>query len=69
MITVEKETYLLASEAARHLKVSRVTFYTRHKQALGQFKIGRSSRLHYRLSDLDVVLARLNEVQPVLMAS
>jgi hypothetical protein len=61
MITVGKDTYLVATEAAKELKVSRVTFYKRYRRLLQAFRIGELRRAHYKLSDV----AQLNSVEPM----
>jgi hypothetical protein len=64
MVEIEKETYLLASEAARHLKISRVKFYEDYKHDLQQFTIGRLKRPHYKLSDVKM----LHKIRPVAIS-
>lgn len=65
MVTIGDESYLLASEAARHLHVSRVTFYKRYRRALQIFKVGKLQRPHYKLSELNTA----NRVEPMQVAS
>lgn len=65
MIELGEETYLLAAEAARHLKVSRVKFYEDYRRDLEAVKVGRFRRKHYRLSDLE----KLHSIQPIPAAS
>ena len=61
MIIREEKTYLTAMEAAKHLGIARVTFYRRYRQGLQQYKIGKLSRTHYSLSQLE----ELSAVEPV----
>ncbi len=61
MITIGEEQYLLAAEAARHLNVSRTTFYRLYKQVLKEHRVGQLRRPHYRLSDIE----QSNKVLPV----
>jgi len=65
MIVIGDETYLLAIEAARHLKVCKVTFYKRYIQLLQPQKVGERRHRHYKLSEVD----RLNRVEPIEKAS
>lgn len=64
-MTVGGEEYVIASEAARRLRVSRMTFYRNYKHLLQAFRIGARRRVHYKMSDVE----RLNRVEPIEQAS
>jgi hypothetical protein len=53
MIIRGRETYLTATEAAKHLSIARATFYRRYKQNLCDYKIGRLRRTHYSLAQIE----------------
>lgn len=55
MVSISGETYLLASEAARHLNVSRVKFYLSYKASLKPVLIGELRRKYYRKSELEIM--------------
>ena len=61
MITREKETYLTATEAAKHLGIARGTFYRQYKDDLQEYIVGKLKRIHYRLSQVE----QLSSVKPV----
>jgi hypothetical protein len=61
MIQIEGEAYLLAAEAARELKISRVKFYNDVLHLLEPCQVGVLKRPHYKRSDL----LKINRVQPV----
>lgn len=65
MIQREGETYLVAAEAARHLGISRMTFYRRYKALLTMFQVGELARPHYRISELE----KLHSARPITAAS
>jgi hypothetical protein len=53
MITIGEEQYLLAAEAARHLHISRTSFYRLYKQVLKEHQVGQLRRPHFRLSEIE----------------
>ena len=61
MITREKETYLTATEAAKHLGIARGTFYKQYRDHLQEYIVGNLKRIHYRLSQVE----QLSSVKPV----
>jgi len=54
-IEFEGEQYLNAAEAARHLGVSRKTFYDSVLTKLQQYHLGVLKRPYYKQSDLDAL--------------
>jgi hypothetical protein len=63
MIVIGEEKYLLATEAAKHLKISRTKFYVSYKSLLEQVPVGQMERLYYRASDLNRLLVERKAVE------
>lgn len=63
MIEIGEEKYLLATEAAKHLKVSRTKFYESYKRLLERVPVGQMERRYYRVSDLNRLLVEQNAVE------
>lgn len=61
MINTDGETFLNASEAARYVGISRVSFYKDCISGLQAFRIGKCRRKYYKLSQL----VRLRSAEPV----
>jgi ACT domain-containing protein len=61
MIIREKETYLTATEAAKHLGIARGTFYRQYKDSLQEYTVGKRKRIYYRLAQIE----EINSVEPV----
>lgn len=55
MVSIGEEIYLLATEAAKHLNVSRSTFYIRYQHLLNRVKIGEGGWFYYAVSDLNKI--------------
>jgi excisionase family DNA binding protein len=65
-MAIEKdgETYYNATEAAKYLSISKDTFYRSVKDRLPYYRLGHSTRAHYRKSEIDALEQSIETVQP-----
>jgi predicted DNA-binding transcriptional regulator AlpA len=58
------EIYYTAAEVARHLQISRVTFYKSVKERIQPYQLGFLKRVHYRKSEIDALQQSVRPIKP-----